>query len=51
MDAPVSTYASLLFRVRLLIHEIQRPKNQKKNAINYHLSRMYPKLVGPHKRQ
>ncbi|KAL1651902.1 40S ribosomal protein mrp10 [Diplodia intermedia] len=28
-----------------------RPAAQKKNAINYHLSRMYPKLVGPHKRK
>ncbi|EKG13044.1 Ribosomal protein MRP10 mitochondrial [Macrophomina phaseolina MS6] len=27
-----------------------RPKAQKKNSINYHLSRMYPKIVGPHKR-
>lgn len=25
-------------------------QNQKKNNINYHLSRMYPKIVGPHKR-
>ncbi|KKY13577.1 putative mitochondrial 37s ribosomal proteint [Diplodia seriata] len=28
-----------------------RPATQKKNSINYHLSRMYPKLVGPHKRK
>lgn len=28
----------------------QRDKNQKKNNINYHLSRMYPNIVGPHKR-
>jgi hypothetical protein len=28
----------------------QRNPNQKKNNINYHLSRMYPKIVGPHKR-
>ncbi|RMZ74555.1 37S ribosomal MRP10 mitochondrial [Pyrenophora seminiperda CCB06] len=27
-----------------------RNPNQKKNNINYHLSRMYPKIVGPHKR-
>ncbi|KAL1604393.1 40S ribosomal protein mrp10 [Nothophoma quercina] len=27
-----------------------RDKNQKKNNINYHLSRMYPKIIGPHKR-
>jgi hypothetical protein len=28
-----------------------RPKNQKKNTINYHLSRMYPLIVGPRKRK
>ncbi|KAL2349826.1 hypothetical protein BJ546DRAFT_1013981 [Cryomyces antarcticus] len=28
-----------------------RPKTQKKNTINYHLSRMYPKIIGPHKRK
>ncbi|KAH8670188.1 hypothetical protein BGZ60DRAFT_406860 [Tricladium varicosporioides] len=28
-----------------------RPKSQKKNTINYHLSRMYPKIVGPKKRK
>ena len=28
----------------------QRDLNQKKNNINYHLSRMYPKIKGPHKR-
>ncbi|ORX95101.1 hypothetical protein BCR34DRAFT_525674 [Clohesyomyces aquaticus] len=27
-----------------------RNTNIKKNNINYHLSRMYPKIVGPHKR-
>ncbi|CAE6995947.1 37s ribosomal protein mitochondrial protein [Pyrenophora teres f. teres] len=27
-----------------------RNPNQKKNNINFHLSRMYPKIVGPHKR-
>ncbi|KAK3078618.1 hypothetical protein LTS18_007048 [Coniosporium uncinatum] len=26
-----------------------RPTTQKKNNINYHLSRMYPKIIGPHK--
>ena len=29
----------------------KRPKNQKKNNINYHLSRLYPKIIGPHKRK
>jgi hypothetical protein len=29
----------------------QRPKNVKKNNINYHLSRMYPNIVGPRKRK
>ncbi|KAF2136209.1 uncharacterized protein K452DRAFT_237896 [Aplosporella prunicola CBS 121167] len=28
-----------------------RPKLQKKNAINYHLSRMYPNIIGPHKKK
>ncbi|EAT86208.1 37S ribosomal protein mrp10 [Parastagonospora nodorum] len=27
-----------------------RDTNVKKNNINYHLSRMYPKIKGPHKR-
>ncbi|KAJ4360598.1 40S ribosomal protein mrp10 [Didymosphaeria variabile] len=27
-----------------------RDTNPKKNNINYHLSRMYPNIVGPHKR-
>ncbi|KAH7135922.1 hypothetical protein B0J11DRAFT_576477 [Dendryphion nanum] len=27
-----------------------RNTNQKKSTVNYHLSRMYPKIVGPHKR-
>jgi len=30
---------------------LQRPTNQKKNTINYHLSRMYPNIVGPRKRK
>ncbi|KAI9800637.1 MAG: hypothetical protein M1825_003959 [Sarcosagium campestre] len=25
--------------------------SQKKNSINYHLSRLYPKIIGPHKRK
>lgn len=29
----------------------QRDPNPKKNNINYHLSRMYPNIVGPHKRK
>ncbi|PSS24972.1 hypothetical protein M430DRAFT_133051 [Amorphotheca resinae ATCC 22711] len=28
-----------------------KPKTQKKNTINYHLSRMYPNIVGPRKRK
>jgi hypothetical protein len=28
-----------------------RPNTQKKNTINYHLSRMYPQIVGPRKRK
>ena len=29
---------------------IQKPKSEKRNAINYHLMRMYPKVVGPKKK-
>ena len=28
----------------------QKSQGEKKNTINYHLSRMYPKIIGPHKR-
>lgn len=28
---------------------IQKPKTQKKNTINYHLMRLYPKIRGPRK--
>ncbi|GAB1192101.1 hypothetical protein BDV32DRAFT_120847 [Aspergillus pseudonomiae] len=28
-----------------------KPKSNKKNTINYHLMRMYPKVVGPKKRE
>ena len=28
---------------------MQRPKTKKTSNINYHLARMYPKLVGPTK--
>ncbi|CAG8958270.1 hypothetical protein HYFRA_00000625 [Hymenoscyphus fraxineus] len=31
--------------------QTQRPKIQKKNTINHHLSRMYPKISGPRKRK
>ncbi|PWY95558.1 mitochondrial ribosomal protein 10 [Aspergillus sclerotioniger CBS 115572] len=27
-----------------------KPKSEKRNAINYHLMRMYPKVVGPKKK-
>ncbi|KAF2200424.1 mitochondrial 37S ribosomal protein YmS-T [Delitschia confertaspora ATCC 74209] len=27
-----------------------RDSSGRKNNINYHLSRMYPKIIGPHKR-
>ena len=29
----------------------QKPTETKKNNINYHLSRFYPQIVGPHKRK
>jgi len=28
-----------------------RPEKPKKSTINYHLSRMYPRLIGPRKRK
>ncbi|KAF2400965.1 mitochondrial ribosomal protein 10 [Trichodelitschia bisporula] len=31
--------------------DVKRPENNKKNTINYHLARMYPKIVGPQKRK
>ncbi|KAF8856850.1 mitochondrial ribosomal protein 10 [Acephala macrosclerotiorum] len=31
--------------------DMKRPASQKKNTINYHLSRMYPNIVGPRKRK
>ncbi|KAA6410889.1 MAG: mitochondrial ribosomal 10 [Lasallia pustulata] len=31
--------------------DARRPNAQKKNAINYHLMRLYPKVIGPHKRK
>lgn len=40
----------LLIPVAAVAHSMQRNPNQKKNNINYHLSRMYPKIIGPHKR-
>jgi hypothetical protein len=30
---------------------VQKPKGNKKNTINYHLMRMYPKVVGPQKKE
>lgn len=29
----------------------QKPKDNSKNKINQHLSRLYPQIVGPHKRK
>lgn len=29
---------------------VQKPKSEKRNTVNYHLMRMYPKVVGPKKR-
>ncbi|KAI9792854.1 MAG: hypothetical protein M1833_001013 [Piccolia ochrophora] len=28
-----------------------KPPKQRKNTINYHLARLYPQLIGPHKRK
>ncbi|KAL2821351.1 hypothetical protein BDW59DRAFT_110204 [Aspergillus cavernicola] len=30
---------------------LQKPKTKKTNSINYHMMRMYPKVVGPKKKQ
>lgn len=35
----------------LLLRAVQRPKAQKKNTINYHLSRLYPMMSGPQKKK
>ncbi len=35
---------------RLINGGEQKPKMQKKNTINYHLMRLYPKIRGPFKR-
>ena len=48
MDAPVCLQSLTNGFVNLTT--LQRNPNQKKNNINYHLSRMYPKIIGPHKR-
>ncbi|KAH9862539.1 hypothetical protein IAQ61_009956 [Plenodomus lingam] len=45
----VTGCAQLEQKLRLCM-DAPRNANQKKNNINYHLSRMYPKIVGPHKR-
>ncbi|TQB77346.1 hypothetical protein MPDQ_002983 [Monascus purpureus] len=45
MDAPFQPANELPF------FEIQKPKTTKKNTINYHLMRMFPKVVGPQKRE
>jgi len=29
---------------------LQKPQEKKKNTVNYHLMRMYPKVVGPRKK-
>ncbi|KZF24855.1 mitochondrial ribosomal protein 10 [Xylona heveae TC161] len=31
--------------------DTKKPKVEKRNTINYHLSRLYPKIIGPHKRK
>lgn len=38
---------SILTATRL----VQKLKGNKKNTINYHLMRMYPKVVGPQKKE
>ncbi len=41
-----------IFWLELLIHGLwQKPTEAKKSNINYHLSRFYPQIIGPHKRK
>lgn len=49
-SAWISRYVIVQSQQRACSNNPQRDKNQKKNNINYHLSRMYPKIIGPHKR-
>ncbi|OOQ88272.1 mitochondrial 37S ribosomal protein YmS-T [Penicillium brasilianum] len=55
MDAPVRLYpfidTSLVRTYPLIYHRaIQKSQEKKKNTVNYHLMRMYPKVVGPRKK-
>lgn len=36
--------------VLLTTHDAQKSQEKKKNTVNYHLMRMYPKVVGPRKK-
>lgn len=54
MDAPVC-FPGLLpsLREQTLMRSTFQQKSQakKKNTVNYHLMRMYPKVVGPRKKE
>ncbi|KAJ5183344.1 hypothetical protein N7492_000960 [Penicillium capsulatum] len=52
MDAPVHSLLCSNTRYYGLANEIRVQKSQekKKNTVNYHLMRMYPKVVGPRKK-
>ncbi|KAF2690150.1 mitochondrial ribosomal protein 10 [Lentithecium fluviatile CBS 122367] len=49
-DSAVQGCAMLEQKLRQCM-DAPRDPNAKKNNINYHLSRMYPNIVGPHKRK
>lgn len=34
-----------------VVCDLQKPMETKKSNINYHLSRFYPQIIGPHKRK
>lgn len=50
MDAPVCCIGNSELRSHRRLMLSQRNQDQRKNNINYHLSRMYPNIIGPHKR-
>ncbi|KAM0716470.1 hypothetical protein Q7P37_007915 [Cladosporium fusiforme] len=51
MDAKVKQQESYLLPGHATYHFPQRPSKPQKNPINKTLSRLYPKIIGPHKRK
>jgi len=46
-----STLGSTMGPRVLICGLLQKPTEAKKSNINYHLSRFYPQIIGPHKRK